>query len=238
MSITEQKEVLGDDLENISFNRLDNESAEAFNAFCLYRDTRDDNGRRSVNAAYRKYKNSTDRNMTANGTWNDWREKFKWIERVKEYDRYMSRASEVAKQKALDKEAEEWANRRRAQREEEWELSQELLKKARAMLAFPITQKTIQEDGKTVTIAPAKWTMSDVPKVVDIATKLSRSATETPQIDLAQTEGGGDAKTVPAVGKINEMSEEEIDALIEEFEESKTPAALPAGPVLFHPQEP
>jgi hypothetical protein len=76
----------------------------------------------------------------------------------------------AAREKAFKAEAEKWARRQIAIREERHAIGQSLELKAKEILAFPIVERK-RNRGKTI-IKPAKWTMSDAAKLAETGMKL------------------------------------------------------------------
>lgn len=99
-----------------------------------------------------------------------------WKDRAELFDKY---------QEFID--LNKWELRRDDVREREWSVGNKLLQKAAEMLEFPTSyqhvkneKKFTSDDGKTtiihqnITIEPGKWFFSDVPKMLDVASKLLR----------------------------------------------------------------
>ncbi len=63
---------------------LENETAKAYAAFCVYRDM---GSNRSIDTAYRE---NTSKVGRANKVWVDWSVKYGWVERAKQYDAYLA----------------------------------------------------------------------------------------------------------------------------------------------------
>ncbi len=96
-----------------------------------------------------------------------------WAERVKAWDSHLA---------ALDYAL--WEERKRQEREAEWEDASSLREQAERMEQFPLAQvervEEVYEDGraKSVTIVqPAKWGRGDIARHRDLAAKLARLAT-------------------------------------------------------------
>lgn len=131
------------------------ESIPAFQAFAEYRDMGEV---RSLRAVAQKL----DKSLTVIGRWST---RWRWLERVKDYEAYMDGIEQKAREKALTKKAEDWAAK-------ELEMASLLYDKAKAMLAFPLAQQRTQ-DGKTI-VEPARWGMRDASAIADTAVKLAR----------------------------------------------------------------
>lgn len=112
-----------------------------------------------------------------------WSADFAWQARVAAYD---------AQVQAREREAYEarWAARREAEREETWQLAQELRAKAKKMLEFPlmdVEQVTARRQGPAgvqhvdmTVIKPARWGFRDVATMAETAAKLARISAELP----------------------------------------------------------
>lgn len=204
---------------------LDGESKEAFNAYCLYRDTLTDKGRRSLDVAYRKHMGRDEPTLVASGRWRDWSTRYHWRERVVSYDNYQARVEQTAREKAKVKVQEKWELRREEQREKEFSVARSLMEKAEAMLTHPLTRKRYEEDGKTIIVEPMKWNMSDAARLADIASKLARLASEM-STDHTVTEVVG----ATDLTRIAQMDENELDRQLERLaslETGQTPPGLP-----------
>jgi len=69
-----------------------------------------------------------------------------------------------------------WQDRRDEVRQNDWDMSNKLRLKVHDMLAFPIARKTVDADGMTTIIEPARWTQGDTARIADTASKLARLA--------------------------------------------------------------
>lgn len=103
-----------------------------------------------------------------------WSQRHRWTERAAAYDAMLRTREAGQREAAQAAEAETWARRRAEEAEQEWEFARALMEKARMMLRFPL-QTTTSEDGKTV-VHPARWTLRDIPALLDCAAKLARLA--------------------------------------------------------------
>lgn len=115
---------------------------------------------------------STQGNKRATGHWTRWYSRHNWKSRAEAYDVYLDREKRRA-------EAEEWKRRGEAIAEEQYELAQEMLKKVRQMLQFPLAEKTAKrtdEEGNEVkvTVEPARWNFNTVARVGKVAIELAR----------------------------------------------------------------
>lgn len=140
-----------------------------------------------------------------------WSVRWEWQERVASYDECL----------AADRLAEDdrkWRERREEHRERAWDLAQRLFQRAEELLSFPVVEVTVEtsqtksEDGTKVfitqqVIKPAKWTQSDIARLVETYDKIARLAAgmDTEQQRLV-IEG------LPPE-KLRELSDEELDQL-------------------------
>jgi hypothetical protein len=148
-----------------------------------------------------------------------WSSRWDWQARVAEYDQDRA-AAELAAAEAR------WAERREQVREESWEMSRELLERARALLAWPIeetvTSETREElpDGKTLirhttVIRPARWAQRDILTFAKTFDELARLAvgmdTEQRRIIVEGIEPGD----------LESLSDEELEQLLKKVEAKK-----------------
>jgi len=68
--------------------------------------------------------------------------------------------------------AQKHAERRLSVEDEAWELSWELVRVAKKMLQWPLSEQTVSKDGRTTVIKPAKWTMTNLPNIISVAGQL------------------------------------------------------------------
>lgn len=111
-----------------SWHRQEGESQKAYEAFLVYRDLGVD---RSLDAVVRKC--NKHRSLLAR-----WSSKHGWVERAQDYDDHITGIQHAQRQAAIinqsQQEADVWAQRLRESREQEWEMSQQLMTQARAAL--------------------------------------------------------------------------------------------------------
>lgn len=131
------------------------ESMAAYQAFAEYRDMGLDRSQEAVAAKLSKSRQLLGR----------WASKWSWVARARDYDAHMADIEQKAREKALTKKAENWA-------EKELQMARLLYEKAEAMLKFPLAQQRSQ-DGKTI-VEPARWGMRDAGAIADTAVKLAR----------------------------------------------------------------
>lgn len=160
------------------------ESAADFRLFQLYLEQ---DPPRSVNAAYRKYKQRGRKEAQVKHAPGSWRNlangktrhsaeipgSLTWAARTLAWDDYLA-----------DLERSKWVKRRLELKEKEWDVGSRLMEKAEQMLMFPVI-RTESENGYTL-IMPAGWKLSDIPNVANAASKLARLAANmaTENIDI------------------------------------------------------
>jgi hypothetical protein len=109
-----------------------------------------------------------------------WSARWGWVARAAAYDQKMALIAQEAAERALKAETKRWQARLRAQREEEYQLAEQFLDRARAILNFPLVRSKTErsEDGKTVVTVtePAGWTLDSAVRLGAMGTKLSRLA--------------------------------------------------------------
>lgn len=109
-----------------------------------------------------------------------WYTQYKWKTRVEAWDGFVQEAHRKALIPALNKSSEEWANRRVAISEEEFQLAEKLKQKALDMLSMPLHEQIVQEIDKvtgrpvTIIVKPVKWTLRDAITAAQIFSELSR----------------------------------------------------------------
>ncbi len=87
-----------------------------------------------------------------------------------------------------------WQDRRDEVRQADWDMAGKLRLKVQDMLAFPIARKTVDADGMTTIIEPARWTQGDTARIADTASKLARLAAMMETERKAVSESDIDAK--------------------------------------------
>lgn len=105
-----------------------------------------------------------------------WSARWSWRERAAGYDHHMAMTEMEARRRAIAEDAERWAHRQSELREQEWETSRALIRRAQEMLAFPLVT-LIEDEGSTI-IQPARWSLRDVATFCELASKLARTAAE------------------------------------------------------------
>jgi hypothetical protein len=162
------------------WDRQPGESAPAYEAARLYFDM---GAQRNIDAVVQKL----DKSRTLIGRWSG---RWAWVDRAAAWDA-MLRSRELAQREAAQAaEAERWAARRAAEAEREWAFAEQLMERARAMLAFPLQTRELAEDGKTIIVKPARWAIRDAAGMADTAAKLARLAAGM-ETDRATLQGPG-----------------------------------------------
>ena len=120
-----------------------------------------------------------------------WSASYDWQERVSRYDAQMQERERLAYEA-------KWAERREAEREETYQLAQQLREKAKQMLGFPLAdveQVTARRQGPggvqhidMTVVKPSRWSMRDVAQLADTASKLARLSADMPT-DHVQIDG-------------------------------------------------
>lgn len=115
--------------------------------------------------------------------------RFKWTDRAAAYDDHRAGKELERLRVTREKRDLEWLNRRDEQRQQEWDIAQELLERVRQMLRVPLFRETVDEylegldpDGKIiirqmVTFEPLDWSAIDIARFFDVASKMARLAT-------------------------------------------------------------
>jgi hypothetical protein len=149
----------------------------------------DQDSPRSINAAYRTFvriKRGEERARQIKNAPGSWRSiaagktrsgqaidgAFTWQERAAAYEDYLA-----------DQERRKWAARRQELKEREWETASKLLEKAEQMLLFPVMVQEVE--GENTLIFPAKWSMRDIPTIVQAGSKIARLAADMSTENLA-----------------------------------------------------
>jgi hypothetical protein len=58
----------------------------------------------------------------------------------------------------------------------EWDMSREMTRLALEMARTPLHETEVSDDGKTIVVKPARWTMDTLPRLADASSKLGRLA--------------------------------------------------------------
>jgi hypothetical protein len=127
------------------WDRLEDETPEAFIAFAFYRDMPPP---RSIRKAYKQYSPGA----TTSGSWFNWSSRFRWKERLAAFDSWLAKERTAAVVASNQSEAHRLAENQRRFRDNECHLSDLALKRARDILRMPVAQDSWveQRDGKTI----------------------------------------------------------------------------------------
>lgn len=117
-----------------------------------------------------------------------WSGAFKWQDRVGAYDAQLAERDRLAYE-------QKWSARREAEREQTWDMAQELRQKAVKMLEFPLVDVEhvtsrrqagagVQHIEMTV-VKPARWAFRDAAGLADTAAKLGRLSVDLPTDHIA-----------------------------------------------------
>jgi hypothetical protein len=98
-------------------------------------------------------------------TWINASERHEWAKRAEAYD-----ADLRAKDAVI------WEQRRLELQQRDWDIAHKLTDKVLAMLNFPVSEQHIEQDGKSVTIYPAKWGARDMAQIAKTASEMARLA--------------------------------------------------------------
>lgn len=193
------------------WERQPGETDAAWRAFVVYRDLGPD---RTLLEAYRqRYCKETATNPAGHVT--AWASAHRWVNRARSYDAYIERQAR-AEQETV------WLRRSRQHAEEAWQRAQELHIRASEMLKWPLSRTTYDEDGQTIIVKPAKWTMGDVVRMVKTADDLKRLALGQPTEHTAITLSGGySVESILADLDFGKLSVNELQTLRELLEKSQ-----------------
>jgi len=180
-----------------SWSRRDDESSRAYFCFLQYLNA---GAERSVRATFRQVSGKPGATQ-APGSWNTWVERYEWLDRAAAYDSHQQQLADDDRRKLARADEKKWQERRRALREEEFEVSRELVAKGRQILLLPILEQRIEKSavvGKetiaTLTIVqPVKGAMQAATKMIAHGSLLLRRSTqmEKHEDEDSQTEGTG-----------------------------------------------
>jgi len=100
-------------------------------------------------------------------SWSRYARYWRWEERAKAKDTH-DRIRDSAEARARKKE------RLKQLENDEWELSQKILKKAEEMASYPLVTQTTSDEGRTIIINPQKWAASDAARYLAIGSEIAR----------------------------------------------------------------
>ena len=167
--------------KNEPWDQLEDESALAFGLFRLYLELGTDRSREKVIETSGRHAKLIHKVA----------HKFRWTKRARAYDRFLTKTEEDAVKKTLTKKATNWALKRSEFRDTEFSLAEQLIAKAKEILAMPLTRVTTTEHaGKniidfetgeryntkivTTVVEPIKFSLRDAPVMIETASKLAR----------------------------------------------------------------
>lgn len=176
-----------------SWERQPGEPARWYERFTIYRRM---GPRRSLLGAAKLYRARPLFKLP--GSWQQNAELWRWKQRAEEWD-----------QAEAEREEQAWQDRRRRHREDEYQVGQELLARARAMMEWPLERRETRtsEDGATVVnvTEPARWTARDITVFAETWSKLVQEAV------------GADPANPPAstvvVGMLSNVSDDQLAAI-------------------------
>ena len=152
-----------------SWDRQPGEPARWHERFTIYRRM---GPRRSILGAAKLHREQTGGAravLQLPGYWLEISEKWRWKQRAEEWD-----------QAEAEREERTWQERRHQHRENEYQVGQELLARARAMMEWPLERREtrVEEDGLTVVnvTEPARWTARDITVFAEVWSKLVQQA--------------------------------------------------------------
>ena len=128
---------------NKPWEKLTKESSKAHAAFHAYLGL---GSQRSIEAAGEKVGKS-------GKVLERWSKKFAWGERAEEYDAHLVRVEEEAKEVELRAKAVDWVKRQEKQKEDEWEMTQGVMKRLREFLARPLGNLSFRDAAYALEIA-------------------------------------------------------------------------------------
>lgn len=145
--------------------RLQNESAKAYEAFKTYAEMGPSRSYKAVGAKLGK----------SEGLMERWAGKYRWRTRAALWDNKRDHVQQNAEEKAANAVALRLAERRASVQDSAWDLFEKLKQKANEMLQFPVGRRE-SKDGKTI-VHPAKWNFADLARLATVADTLGRLAT-------------------------------------------------------------
>jgi hypothetical protein len=183
------------------YERLPNESEQAYRAFLTYRDLGPD---RTTTEAYRLSGGQDGSKRGARqtcGRWNKWARDYRWDERAKAWDDHL----QAQRDEVAAAEAREWEERRRRAFREAYDDAQLLKAKARDILKMPLVRKETEEQDeerdakgnvrkvvKRVVLKPVNFRHRDAAAMIGMAGQMEQFAIKgaLPVITGAEDEDG------------------------------------------------
>lgn len=105
-----------------------------------------------------------------------WSVRWDWVERSRHWDSRMAEAEQEAQERVRAEESAKWERRRMEAAEANWDRAQRVAVKAEEMLKGNLYEQSLDKDGKTVVIQPAKWTMATAGALLKLAAELQAAA--------------------------------------------------------------
>lgn len=126
-----------------------NETAQAYAAFCTYRDLA---AERSIDAVARQLSGHRESTKRAPGRLKKWSVAHDWAARARAWDQHQARVRQAAAEAAERASAERWVRRRDELLEREYTVGKQLLDQAYAYSLFPAFETSKEADGKTTKV--------------------------------------------------------------------------------------
>jgi len=156
------------------WHRQHGESDVAYAAFQVYLEM---GSERTFREAYRQHVGNPEATQAA-GYFSQWTLKFKWAERVEEYEAWLGEVDDDERRRSMRAQQKKIAERRRIANDTAWRFQELLFEKAAQILAMPMTEQTLDRDGVTIILKPVRFRLSDAARMIHIADRLARLATD------------------------------------------------------------
>jgi hypothetical protein len=137
-----------------------------------------------------------------------WSQHFAWAKRAKAWDDHLDAANQEEKEQEAKREAQEWADRRKLQRDRKWRLSQQMIDRTEAVLRLPLVRSRVERDGTTTIIEPVRVRLADAARLGDVASRLGSEAIEDARAEAEQT-GAIATKITRAIFRVPWLEESE-----------------------------
>lgn len=163
------------------WERMPHEPPKAYAAFVIYRSL---GKTRSTREVYELTKGLEPGSKKVGGIppyFSKWSSHYGWVSRAAAFDEHMLGVAQEAEEEALSQSARMWAHRFNTQREQEFDLAQQLISKVEEMLSFPVAKTVVEEGGRKITVYPTDWKPSDITAFLKTASTLGRLAVGTDQ---------------------------------------------------------
>lgn len=163
---------------------------------------------RSVLGACNAWRLETGRkpSTSAHDSWTKAAERHEWAKRAEAYDAHLR-----------EKDAAIWEQRRLELQQRDWDIAHKLTDKVLAMLNFPVSEQHIEQDGKSITIYPAKWGQRDVAQIAKTASEMARLAAGLATERQERRDVG--SETVETFKADWDRRKAETDEMLRDFEE-------------------